>query len=180
MKNPNKKFNGLIFFGVRFTNVNIPHGVKIKEAYVELFSIGTPGHDHPNPSGHGHHRQQPHQQSAAGEGWVEQDAVPVSGCEIVDDLGVRLSGRDLFLHDLHHGPSSLGRGVPDGLSLTHRALDSGAERINPILGGTIAHDQSDDHHRSQHHGENPADHGTSFAIHRGTLGLFLRSFQPAF
>jgi len=35
-------------FGVRFTNVSIPHGVKIKNAYVEVYSIGTPGHSTPN------------------------------------------------------------------------------------------------------------------------------------
>ena len=35
-------------FGVRFTNVSIPRGSKIKEAYLELYSIGTPGHQHPN------------------------------------------------------------------------------------------------------------------------------------
>ena len=35
-------------FGVRFTNVIIPQGAKIKKAYVELYSIGTPGHQHPN------------------------------------------------------------------------------------------------------------------------------------
>lgn len=35
-------------FGVRFTNVVIPQGAKIKKAYVELYSIGTPGHNHTN------------------------------------------------------------------------------------------------------------------------------------
>ena len=35
-------------FGVRFINVSIPQGAKIKKAYVELYSIGTPGHRHPN------------------------------------------------------------------------------------------------------------------------------------
>ena len=35
-------------FGVRFTNITIPQGAKIKKAYVELYSIGTPGHCHPN------------------------------------------------------------------------------------------------------------------------------------
>lgn len=35
-------------FGVRFVNVFVPHGARIKDAYVELYSVGTPGHDHPN------------------------------------------------------------------------------------------------------------------------------------
>ena len=35
-------------FGVRFVNVSVPHGARIKNAYVELYSLGTPGHDHPN------------------------------------------------------------------------------------------------------------------------------------
>ncbi|HEC82155.1 MAG TPA: hypothetical protein ENI42_07035 [Thermoplasmatales archaeon] len=35
-------------FGVRFVNVTVPHGAKVKDAYVELYSVGTPGHDHPN------------------------------------------------------------------------------------------------------------------------------------
>lgn len=35
-------------FGVRFTNVAIPNDAKIKAAYVELYSVGTPGHRYPN------------------------------------------------------------------------------------------------------------------------------------
>jgi len=35
-------------FGVRFTNVSIPKDAKILQAYVEVYSIGTPGHSHPN------------------------------------------------------------------------------------------------------------------------------------
>jgi hypothetical protein len=35
-------------FGVRFNNVTIPKNATINNAYVELFSIGTPGHLHPN------------------------------------------------------------------------------------------------------------------------------------
>jgi hypothetical protein len=35
-------------FGVRFNNVSIPKNATIKDAYVELYSIGTPGHLHPN------------------------------------------------------------------------------------------------------------------------------------
>jgi len=35
-------------FGVRFTNVSIPKDAKILQVYVELYSIGTPGHSHPN------------------------------------------------------------------------------------------------------------------------------------
>ena len=35
-------------FGVKFDNVSIPQGATILEAYVELYSIGTPGHSNPN------------------------------------------------------------------------------------------------------------------------------------
>lgn len=35
-------------FGIRFINVTIPQGAKIKKAYVKLFSVGTPGHNFPN------------------------------------------------------------------------------------------------------------------------------------
>ena len=35
-------------FGVRFNNFTIPKNATIKNAYVELYSIGTPGHSHPN------------------------------------------------------------------------------------------------------------------------------------
>ncbi len=35
-------------FGVRFNNVTIPKDAIIKDAYVELYSIGTPGHSNPN------------------------------------------------------------------------------------------------------------------------------------
>jgi len=35
-------------FGVRFNNISIPDNATLKDAYVELFSIGTPGHTHPN------------------------------------------------------------------------------------------------------------------------------------
>lgn len=35
-------------FGVRFYNVSIPQGVEILDAYVELYSVGTPGHTTPN------------------------------------------------------------------------------------------------------------------------------------
>lgn len=35
-------------FGLRFTNVTIPKNIKIKDVYIELYSIGTPGHSHPN------------------------------------------------------------------------------------------------------------------------------------
>jgi len=35
-------------FGVRFVNVTLPDNAKIKDAYVELYSVGTPGIDHPN------------------------------------------------------------------------------------------------------------------------------------
>jgi len=35
-------------FGVRFSNISVPKNATIKDAYVELFSIGTPGHLHPN------------------------------------------------------------------------------------------------------------------------------------
>jgi len=35
-------------FGLRFTNITIPRGSKIIEAYVKLFSIGSKGHCHVN------------------------------------------------------------------------------------------------------------------------------------
>ena len=35
-------------FGLRFTNVSIPKNVTIHEAWVELYSVGTPGLDRPN------------------------------------------------------------------------------------------------------------------------------------
>ena len=35
-------------FGVRFNNITISNNSEIVDAYVELYSIGTPGHDHPN------------------------------------------------------------------------------------------------------------------------------------
>ena len=35
-------------FGVRFNNVTIPQNATINNVYVELYSIGTPGHLHPN------------------------------------------------------------------------------------------------------------------------------------
>lgn len=35
-------------FGVRFANVTLPKDVKLKDAYIELYSVGTPGHSHPN------------------------------------------------------------------------------------------------------------------------------------
>ena len=35
-------------FGLRFNNVTIPHNAKIQEAYVRLFSVGTPRSSSPN------------------------------------------------------------------------------------------------------------------------------------
>ena len=35
-------------FGVRFNNITIANNSEILDAYVELYSVGTPGHDHPN------------------------------------------------------------------------------------------------------------------------------------
>ena len=35
-------------FGLRFTNVTVPKNAKILDAYVEVYSIGTPGHTNPN------------------------------------------------------------------------------------------------------------------------------------
>ena len=35
-------------FGIKFDEINIPQGSIIKTAYIELFSIGTPGHLYPN------------------------------------------------------------------------------------------------------------------------------------
>ena len=35
-------------FGVRFTDVNISNNAKITEAYMGLYSVGTPGHRSPN------------------------------------------------------------------------------------------------------------------------------------
>jgi hypothetical protein len=35
-------------FGVLFTNISINHSANIKEAYIELYCIGTPGHRNPN------------------------------------------------------------------------------------------------------------------------------------
>ena len=35
-------------FGVRFSNLSIPKNAKIVKAYIEVYSIGTPGHQSPN------------------------------------------------------------------------------------------------------------------------------------
>ena len=35
-------------FGVRFTDINIPNNAKIIDAYIELYSTGSPGLRHPN------------------------------------------------------------------------------------------------------------------------------------
>ncbi len=35
-------------FGVKFDNISIPEGMVLSDAYVELYSVGTPGHRHPN------------------------------------------------------------------------------------------------------------------------------------
>lgn len=35
-------------FGVKFDNIKIPKGANIMNAYVELYCVGTPGHQNPN------------------------------------------------------------------------------------------------------------------------------------
>ena len=35
-------------FGLRFNNISIPKNAEIVKAYIELYSIGTPGHQSPN------------------------------------------------------------------------------------------------------------------------------------
>jgi hypothetical protein len=35
-------------FGIRFNNISITNDTKILDAYIELYSIGTPGHNNPN------------------------------------------------------------------------------------------------------------------------------------
>ena len=35
-------------FGLKLDNISIPQGTTIEEAYIQLYSIGTPGHQNPN------------------------------------------------------------------------------------------------------------------------------------